>query len=108
MRYEEIPGIQGEYKLVLSKPNNKWEIPAWSLLKLLELMPYPILHNTIKDKWRCTTYYKNGIIIKTGDDVDSPFDAVFEMECYLLEIKELARMKDELLNNIKLGSYENI
>ena len=87
MRYEEIPRIQGEYKLVFSKPNNKWEIPAWSLSALLGLMPYPSLHNFFNNKWRCDIHYEDGDVRKFGEDADSPLDAVFEMVCYLLENK---------------------
>lgn len=62
-------------------------IPAWSLSKLLELMPYPSLHNFFNDEWRCDIHYEDGDVRKFGEDADSPLDAAFEMMCYLLENK---------------------
>jgi hypothetical protein len=92
----------GEWKLSLQSPqeaksildmsvtswNTYWEIiPAWSLSKLLELMPYPSLHNFFNDEWRCDIHYEDGDVRKFGEDADSPLDAAFEMMCYLLENK---------------------
>ena len=88
MRYEEIPGIQGEYKLVFSKPNNKWEIPAWSLSALLGLIK-PVNENT----YTIQGTLDGGAIISFEEVTSVAFqennilDAVFEMVKYLLENK---------------------
>lgn len=78
---------EGKEYLYIGKCSDINGTPAWSLSKLLELMPFPILHNTLSNKWRCTIYHKNGLILKTGEDVDSPLDSAFEMMKYLLENK---------------------
>lgn len=62
-------------------------LPAWSLSKLLELMPFPSLHNFFNNKWRCDIHYEDGDVRKFGEDADSPLDATFQMVCYLLENK---------------------
>lgn len=89
MRYEEIPGIQDEYKLVFLKPNNKWEILAWSLSALLDILPLPQLS---KDKlgsgkvgWMVSVYPDNCRYDSRWHD--NPIDAAFEMVCYLLKNK---------------------
>ena len=62
-------------------------IPAWSLSRLLELMPCLSLNKFFNDRWRCDTRYKDGDIRKFGEDADSPIDAAYEMIVYLLENK---------------------
>ena len=60
---------------------------AWSLSRLLELMPYPSLHNFFNDEWRCDIHYDDGDVRKFGENGNSPLDAAFEMMVYLLENK---------------------
>jgi hypothetical protein len=90
----------GEWKLSLQSPqeaksildmsvtswNTYWEIiPAWSLSRLLELMPLPLLTQHKNNKWYMVTY-PNGKRISL-DEYNNPIDAVFEMMVYLLENK---------------------
>ena len=100
----------GEWKLSLQSPqeaksildmsatswNTYWEIiPAWSLSRLLELMPYNISDNKAVynfklekkvNSWWC--YHENfGSSSTPIVKRDNPIDAAFEMMCYLLENK---------------------
>lgn len=84
---------------------NGYTFPAWSLSALIELMPSATLdssndhHYRLRCMEKFTEWHKNII------------DAAFEMVKYLLEnknpkseeeqIKELAELKNELLNSIK-------
>lgn len=61
------------------------DVPAWSLSKLLELMPFPLLTQHKNNKWYMVTY-PNGKHISL-DEENNPIDAAFEMMCYLLENK---------------------
>lgn len=92
MRYEEIPRIQGEYKLVFSKPNNKWEIPAWSLSALIELMPIKIRNSREFTIYKGESGYSLTYFFHDEDypiirDGVTLLDTAFEMVCYLLENK---------------------
>ena len=60
-------------------------IPAWSLSRLLELMPLPLLTQHINNRWYMVIY-PNGKHISL-DEYDNPIDAAFEMMCYLLKNK---------------------
>lgn len=84
---DEIPQIISDIKLLKENINPKFYTLAWSLSKLLELMPFPSLHNFFNNKWRCDIRYEDGGVRKFGEDADSPLDAAFAMMCYLLENK---------------------
>lgn len=88
-------------------------LPAWSLSALLDILPFPQLS---KDKlgsgkvgWMVSVYPDNCRYDSCWHD--NPIDAAFEMMKYVLEnknpkseeeqIKELAELKNELLNGIK-------
>lgn len=62
-------------------------IPAWSLSRLLELIPDLKLSNVCIDKWILGYYSENGWLIKESNFLNTPLDAAFEMVCYLLENK---------------------
>ena len=76
---------EGKEYLYVGKCNDINGIPAWSLSALMELMPFPSLHNFFNNKWRCDIHYEDGDVRKFGKDADSPLDAAFEMMVYVLE-----------------------
>lgn len=81
--------------------NKESDIPAWSLTALSELMPLineynieyrPIIERYKDDGWACKYYNEE---TRSTDDVyirrygRTPFDAAFEMICWLKENKKL-------------------
>jgi len=62
--------------------------PCWSLSALLELIPYPSLHRTVRG-WSCESYNREGNRFQIGMNTDNPLDAAFEMVCRLLENEKI-------------------
>jgi len=92
MFYERVDDERFDYHLHIGiipklRPTFVEYIPAWSLSRLLELIPDLKLSNVCIDKWILGYYSENGWLIKESNFSNTPLDAVFEMMCYLLENK---------------------
>lgn len=77
-----------DWDLVKDGSGNVKFYPAWSLVALLNVLPYPSLHKTVSC-WRCDFYNKEGTSCKLGESLDNPIDTAFEMVVWFLKNKKL-------------------
>lgn len=54
------------------------DIPCWSLVALLNILPCPSLHKTFGG-WRCDSYNKEGSSYILGKPTNDPIDTIVEM-----------------------------
>lgn len=66
----------------------EYDIPAWSLAALLDVLPYPSLHKTWSG-WRCDSHDKEGKVYKFGESADNQIDACVDAIIKLHEQKLL-------------------
>lgn len=64
--------------------DDKYDIPAWSLSALLELIPSTVFLYTKLVKWDENYYIEHKEML-----YDNPVDAVFEMVCWLKENEKI-------------------
>ena len=70
----------------LGKPYKETDIPAWSLVALLDILPYPHLEQNYKGKWYCRTEHVDTTYLW---EADNPVDTCYEMILKLHEQKLL-------------------
>ncbi len=70
---EYFPHIKGFGKIITGSK----DIPAWSLLALLELIPYPMLSLQFDQTWYCAGFIDSGIVLV--DKCTTPIDAAFQL-----------------------------
>ena len=60
--------------------HDEYDIPAWSLSALLEVMPKPDLYRETADLWVCVTFFKEGSIRGFGETaIDAACDTITKM-----------------------------
>lgn len=67
------------------------DIPCWSLVALLKVLPFPSLYETFTG-YRCDSYNKDGITFKLGESADNPIDACYNT---IIKLHELNIMYNE-------------